>query len=73
MPSRSAIIRAIIVSLLIGTILLLINQYETLKQCLRTGVFPLDMQLKIFLDYFVPFAVSLYSSWQADRAHKKGR
>ncbi len=52
---------AIKVALLIGTVLNLINSYDSIFK----GEWSIKLLFKILLTYCVPFAVSLYSSWKA--------
>lgn len=58
---------AIRISLLIGTVLNLINSYEAIIG----GEWSLKLTLKILLTYCVPFGVSLYSSWKATKPNQK--
>ena len=55
--------RARKVSLLVGTILVAINQGDMLL----AGVFSIELLAKILLTYFVPYAVSTYASVEAIR------
>lgn len=54
---RSTVKRAVVVGLVVGTLLCLINQW----QAIVLGVVPVDW-LKVVLTYFVPYAVSSYST-----------
>jgi len=58
--------RAIIISLIVGSILNLINSYDVLWQ----RNFTLRNTLRIILTFIPPFCVSLYSSTQASKKHK---
>ena len=60
---REIIRRAILVSLLVGTILALINHGDALF----TGAISGSVVFRVVLTYFVPFCVSLYSGVRADR------
>lgn len=54
---------AIRIALFVGTILNLINSYDPICQ----GNWDAKIILKIILTYFVPFFVSIYSSWKATK------
>ncbi len=54
---RSTVKRAVVVGLVVGTLLCLINQW----QAIVLGTVPVDW-LKVVLTYFVPYAVSSYST-----------
>lgn len=54
---RSTVKRAVVVGLVVGTLLCLINQW----QAIVLGIVPVDW-LKVVLTYFVPYAVSSYST-----------
>lgn len=56
--------RAIIIALVVGTLLNIINQYDAIF-----GTSSLNW-LKACLTYCVPFSVSLFSSWLANRDAK---
>ncbi len=58
---------AIKISLLIGTVLNLINSYDAII----VGEWSLKLMFKIVLTYCVPFGVSLYSSWKATKLNQK--
>lgn len=53
--------RAIRVSLLVGTLLALINHFSAIM----AGAITAETGCQILLTYFVPYAVSTYSSFQA--------
>ncbi|GHA87337.1 hypothetical protein GCM10009069_08330 [Algimonas arctica] len=53
---RITLNRAIVVALVVGTILILINQYEKIISLERLNIW------KTGLSYIVPFCVSAYSS-----------
>jgi hypothetical protein len=55
--------RAIGVALVVGTILLIINQAEVLL----SGLITLLVVVKIGLNYLVPFSVSAYSALASNR------
>ncbi|MDC5706792.1 nitrate/nitrite transporter NrtS [Vibrio europaeus] len=56
--------RAIVIALVVGTLLNIINQYDAIF-----GASSLNW-LKACLTYCVPFSVSLFSSWLANRDAK---
>ena len=56
--------RAIIIALVVGTLLNIINQYDAIFGALSLN------WLKACLTYCVPFSVSLFSSWLANRDAK---
>jgi methyl-accepting chemotaxis protein len=56
--------RAIIIALVVGTLLNIINQYDAIF-----GTSSVNW-LKACLTYCVPFSVSLFSSWLANRDAK---
>jgi len=59
--SKDVVTRALKVSLLVGTVLALINHFSTIM----TLSFTIETVLQIALTYCVPYAVSSYSSYQA--------
>lgn len=59
--SKDVVTRAIKVSLLVGTLLALINHFPSIM----AFSFTIETVLQITLTYFVPYAVSSYSSYQA--------
>lgn len=59
--SKDVVTRAIKVSLLVGTVLALINHFSAIMALSLT----IETVLQITLTYFVPYAVSSYSSYQA--------
>jgi hypothetical protein len=56
-------ITAIKIALIIGTLLNLINSYDSVCY----GPINTKLILKMLLTYCVPFGVSLYSSWKATK------
>lgn len=56
-------VTAIKISLVIGTILNLINSYDSI--C--SAEWSVKLIFKILLTYSVPFFVSIYSSWKATK------
>ncbi|MDC5840902.1 nitrate/nitrite transporter NrtS [Vibrio europaeus] len=56
--------RAIVIALVVGTLLNIINQYDAIFGALSLN------WLKACLTYCVPFSVSLFSSWLANRDAK---
>jgi hypothetical protein len=58
---RDIVLRGIRVSLVVGTVLALINHGDTML----TGGLTLAAIYKVLLTYFVPFAVSVYSGVRA--------
>lgn len=59
--SAAIVMRAIKVSLVVGTLLALINHYPKIMDWSFTA----ETVFQIMLTYFVPYAVSTYSSYQA--------
>lgn len=60
--------RALTTALVVGPILTVINQTPLLARLLQGESVPAAGVVRIVLTFFVPFAVSLYSSTMADRA-----
>ncbi len=60
---RPVVQRALRVALVVGTLLFLINQADTV---IREGLSP-EVALKVSLTYLVPFSVSTYSALQINR------
>lgn len=60
---RDIVARARKVSLLVGTLLVAINQGDLLLN----GAFSIAILAKILLTYFIPYAVSTYASVEAIR------
>jgi hypothetical protein len=58
--------KAIILSLIVGSLLNIINSYDVILHCTFTA----GNTIKIILTYFPPFCVSLYSSNSASKAKK---
>jgi hypothetical protein len=58
--------RAIILALVVGTLLAVINHYDTIMD----GQISNKTVMKILVTYLVPFVVSLTSSTLADRKHQ---
>lgn len=56
-------VTAIKIALLIGTVLNLINSYDSIL----ANEWTVKLVLKILLTYSVPFFVSIYSSWKATK------
>lgn len=54
---RAILIRALLVSLIVGSLLTLINQFE------RVAAFQLPNLWKMGLSYVVPFCVSVFSAF----------
>ena len=59
--SRHIVARALRVSLVVGSILVLINHHDALL----SGNITSKLVIKILLTYLVPFSVSSYSSYRA--------
>lgn len=59
--TKLALKRALIIAVVVGTLLNIINQYDAVF----SGESP--NWLKLLLTYTVPFAVSLFSAWLAQR------
>ena len=62
--SRNVLMRALRVSLLVGTVLGIINHGDAVLN----GTFDLNNALKVLLTYFVPYAVATYSAVRALQA-----
>ncbi len=58
--------RSAVTALIVGTILIAVNQYEALA----AGEFTSPLLLKIAVTPLVPFMVSLFSSWMTTRLHR---
>ena len=65
LTARPTVRRAIRVGLIVGTILVTINQWEAV-----TGDAPFDV-LKVMLTYMVPYCVSSYSAVMAHLEFRK--
>jgi hypothetical protein len=63
LPDREVVLRAIRVSIVVGTVLALINHGDVLLSGDMNGT----ALFKIILTYFVPFGVALYSGARARR------
>lgn len=61
--SRDIVVRSLRISLVVGTILVLINHHHALL----SGNITSGLLVKILLTYMVPYAVSSYSSYCALR------
>lgn len=61
--NKKNISTALLISLIIGSVLNLINSYDTFLE----GEFTRQNVIKIILTYITPFCVSLYSSIRASK------
>jgi len=57
---------AIKISIIVGTLLNVINSHDLIL----AGAWSTSLKLKITLTYCVPFFVSSYSSWKANKMRK---
>ncbi|MGD8109567.1 nitrate/nitrite transporter NrtS [Vibrio sp. NTOU-M3] len=59
--NSTSIKRALVIAIIVGSLLNLINQYDALFMMAQFNGY------KAVLTYFVPFGVSLISSWLAEK------
>lgn len=59
--NSTSIKRALVIAIIVGSLLNLINQYDALFMTAQFNGY------KAILTYFVPFGVSLISSWLAEK------
>lgn len=67
-PLARLVLRALGTSAVVGTVLVFVNQ----GQSLMSGAFPSSFAWRLPLTYFVPFCVSLYSAF-TERERRGGR
>lgn len=67
--SRDIILDALKVSVIVGTVLAIINHFDFLLRMELDA----DRALKIVLTYFVPYCVATYSSVKAIQDHEQKR
>jgi hypothetical protein len=61
--NKSHFTRAIFVSLFVGIILNLVNNYEPIMKL----QFSIENTMRVIFTFLVPFSVSLYSSWRTSK------